>query len=215
MHILLVAATSFEIQPITDYLQSNILPQHRVEVLITGVGMLQTGYVLTRRLCTSRFDLLLQAGIGGSFSRSLSPGQVVLVEREVIGDLGVEEQGRFRDVVDMGFAGADVLPYRGGWLVNSGIDRWGWLGLPLVAGNTINEVTTRPARIADLEQKYGVHVESMEGAAFHYVALQEGIPFLQLRAVSNYVGERDKSKWRLQEAIAALNEQLKIIIEGL
>ena len=53
----------------------------------------------------------------------------------------------------------------------------------------------------------------MEGAALHYVCLCEKIPFLQLRCVSNYVGERDKSKWEMTEAISNLNIELNKIIE--
>ena len=52
----------------------------------------------------------------------------------------------------------------------------------------------------------------MEGAALHYVCLSEKIPFLQLRSVSNYVGERDKSKWALREAIMNLNIELQRLI---
>jgi futalosine hydrolase len=54
----------------------------------------------------------------------------------------------------------------------------------------------------------------MEGAAFHYIALMEKIPYIQLRAVSNMVGERDKSKWKMKEAINALNEQLITMVNG-
>ncbi len=52
----------------------------------------------------------------------------------------------------------------------------------------------------------------MEGAAFHYVCLQEKIPFLQLRAISNYVGERNKANWNLNEAIRNLNKKLIEIV---
>jgi futalosine hydrolase len=55
----------------------------------------------------------------------------------------------------------------------------------------------------------------MEGAAFHYVCLLERINFLQLRAISNRVGERDKSKWKLKESIENLNKELLNIIENL
>ncbi len=48
----------------------------------------------------------------------------------------------------------------------------------------------------------------MEGAALHYVCLQEQIPFVQIRSVSNYVGERDKTKWKMKEAIENLNTEL-------
>lgn len=215
MHILLTAATTFEVQPVISFLQQhgNRVQGHTVEVLITGVGMLYTTYRLTRHLARERPGLMIQAGIGGSFSLNLPPGQVVLVEREIVGDLGVEEGGDFKDIVDMGFLPADETPHRNKWLVNPHLDPWKKYGLPLVKGNTINEITTRAARIAQLQQKYAVAVESMEGAAFHYVALQEGIPFAQLRAVSNYVGERDKRKWKIKEAIGALNDQLIHILE--
>jgi futalosine hydrolase len=41
------------------------------------------------------------------------------------------------------------------------------------------------------------------------------IPFIQIRAVSNYVGERDKSKWKTQEAIYNLNETLLEFLDAL
>ena len=53
----------------------------------------------------------------------------------------------------------------------------------------------------------------MEGAAFHYVCLMKNIPFLQLRAVSNYIGERDKSKWKIAEAIEEVNKACVELLE--
>ncbi len=43
--------------------------------------------------------------------------------------------------------------------------------------------------------------ESMEGAALHYVCLMEKIPFLQIRSISNYIGERNKKKWDMMDSI--------------
>jgi futalosine hydrolase len=40
----------------------------------------------------------------------------------------------------------------------------------------------------------------------------ENIPFLQVRSLSNFVGERDKSKWQIKEAIENLNKELIPII---
>lgn len=216
MHILLVAATTFEIQRVIDFLQQseNTIGGHSVEVMITGVGMMHTTYRLTSRLRQHRPDLMLQAGIGGSFYPSLSPGQVVLVDQEIVGDLGVEEDRVFKDIAEMGFLADNEPPYTNKWLVNAQAAQWGHPGLPVVKGLTINEISTRPERITLLQQKYAASVESMEGAAFHYVALQERISFLQVRAISNFVGERDKSKWRIKEAVAALNDALITILTG-
>jgi len=53
----------------------------------------------------------------------------------------------------------------------------------------------------------------MEGAAFHYVCLQQHIPFIQIRSISNIVGVRDKNKWKMKEAIESLNKKLIETIE--
>jgi futalosine hydrolase len=86
------------------------------------------------------------------------------------------------------------------------------IGLTIVDGVTINEITTHPERIRFYKEALRANIETMEGAALHYVALCEKIPFLQLRAISNYVGERDKNKWALREAIANLNMELQRIL---
>jgi len=59
-----------------------------------------------------------------------------------------------------------------------------------------------------LQAKYGACIESMEGAALHYVCLQTKTPFMQVRSISNYVGERDKQNWKMQESL----ENLSVII---
>jgi futalosine hydrolase len=55
----------------------------------------------------------------------------------------------------------------------------------------------------------------MEGAAFHYVCMHMNVPFLQVRSISNMVGERDKSKWKMKDAISNLNDELSKIIRSL
>ena len=57
-------------------------------------------------------------------------------------------------------------------------------------------------------------VESMEGAAVFYVAKQIGIPFLQVRAISNYVEVRDTSKWQIEKALIALSKTISIIVDN-
>ena len=56
--------------------------------------------------------------------------------------------------------------------------------------------------------------ESMEGAALHYVCLMENVPFLQIRSISNYIGERNKKKWDMMESINNLNNSLVKIINN-
>ncbi|OQP57516.1 futalosine hydrolase [Niastella populi] len=209
MDILLLAATSFEIQPTINFLanRDHIDGGNRFDVLIAGIGCMSTAYWLTKTIEKKRPGFIIQAGIGGSFSADYPPGSLVLVNEEVSGDLGVEENNEFKDVFDMGLPQI-TDPYTGKDLVNTHTDLLLQQKLPLVKAVTISEITTRPERLRQLQQKYRPVVESMEGAAFHYIALMEKIPYMQLRAVSNFVGERDKSKWKMKEAIGLLNERL-------
>jgi futalosine hydrolase len=215
MDILLLAATNFEIQPTINFLSDRDyhIGNNRFDVLIAGIGSMSTAYWLTKTIEKKRPGLIIQAGIGGSFSPDYPPGSLVLVNEEVSGDLGVEENNEFKDVFDMALPQI-TDPYTGKALVNNHILLLQQPKLPLVKAVTISEITTRPERIKQLQQKYRPVVESMEGAAFHYIALIEKIPYMQLRAVSNFVGERDKSKWKMKEAIEKLNEKLIQIVSG-
>lgn len=212
MNLLIVAATSFEIQPAIDFWHIHQLnsDKNEVTVLITGIGGIATSYNLTRRLPEIKPGYVIQAGIAGSFRSDLVPGSVVGVNEELIGDLGAEEVDVFNDVFDLGLMTENEPPFTGKILQNPNTDIKNLYGLTPVRSISINEITTRKERIELIRQKYRADIESMEGAAFHYVCLRENIRFLQIRAISNYVGERNKEKWNLGLAIKNLN---KTIIE--
>jgi futalosine hydrolase len=53
----------------------------------------------------------------------------------------------------------------------------------------------------------------MEGAAFMYACLVHGIPFAQIRAVSNIVERRNRAAWKMNEAIEVLGSAVLAIIE--
>jgi futalosine hydrolase len=44
----------------------------------------------------------------------------------------------------------------------------------------------------------------MEGFGVATAAARAGVPFVEVRAVSNPVGPRDRSAWQITEALAAL-----------
>lgn len=210
MNILLTAATPGEIRITRAYLIEKKYSRKNCStgILITGAGMVNTVYALTKQISATRPDIVIQAGIGGSLHPFYPPPAVVTIREEVIGDMGVEEDHIFKDIFDLGLAEEHIFPFSGKMLINPHRQLLGKIKLPAVRGISVNEITTNAGRIQQLAEKYGVMIESMEGAALHYVCLQEGIPFIQIRSVSNFVGERDKSKWRMQEAIDHLNREL-------
>ncbi len=114
----------------------------------------------------------------------------------------------------MGLPAEDEFPFSKGWLNNDNqlLDQ---IFIKKVTAITITQLPMSEFRIDQLISKYNPQIETMEGAAFHYVCLQNSIPFLQLRGISNYVGERDKSKWKLNESVEQLNEDLVKIYDAL
>jgi len=180
---------------------------HDIDILITGIGLTATTYSLTRQLHLKRPDYVIQAGVGGCFISSFSLGSVVAIKQEVIADLGVMEKGMMKSLTDLQLMKTNQFPYSKGWLKNKG-ESLKKVNLKKVTAVSVNEITTSAKRIGLYQQLFNPVVESMEGAALHYVCLTEKIPFLQLRALSNYVGQRNKKKWNMKESITHLNQEL-------
>jgi futalosine hydrolase len=200
MNLLIVAATEFEIAP---FLQQN----KNTEVLITGVGIPATIFHLTKKLIEKKFDCVIQAGVAGSFCESIDPAEIFFVKEDTFADIGIDENGVFKDFFDYRFLDKNNFPFSNGWLVNNDFNL-GNNNFKKVRAVTINKITDNSNQIEEIKEKYSPLLESMEGAAFHYVCLQQKIKFIQLRSVSNKVGERDKTKWNLQKAIENLNREL-------
>lgn len=207
MNVLIVAATEFEIGPFLKEIIST-------DVLITGVGIPAVIFHLTKKISENKYDIVIQAGIAGTFNDRLKLSEVVVVKEDTFADLGIEENGKFHSLFEKGFIGENDFPFIKGWLKNQH-EILQKINLPLAKGITVNKISDDAVRNKMMQRKYSADVESMEGAAFHYVCLQQKVNFLQLRSISNYVGERDKLKWELKNAIENLDKQLLKIIEKL
>ena len=206
MKILVVAATHLEIAP---FIKEN----NNIETLVCGVGIPSTVYHLTKKLSEEKYDLIIQAGIGGSFSKKIKSGEVVAVEQDVFADIGAEENKKFKTVFELGFGNENEFPFKNGYLINTS-EILQLVNLKKVNAVTINKINDRKKQSKLLKKMFNAEIESMEGAAFHFVCLQHNIPFLQLRSISNKVGERDKTKWKIKDAVENLNiELIKLIDE--
>jgi futalosine hydrolase len=217
MICLLVAATVTEISPFLEYYRDTKNQLHnnlQVDVLITGVGLVASTYFITKQLQIRRPDIIIQAGIAGCFDKNIALGSVVVVKEEAIGDQGVIESGKMKTLFDLGLVEKDQFPFTKGWLINKSV-YLKKVKLKKVKGITINEITTSKQKIGFYQDSFDPAIESMEGAALHYVCLLEKIPFLQVRSISNYIGERNKRKWNIKESINNLNKELIRLLESL
>ena len=180
-----------------------------------GVGLLANAVSLIRLVYEEKPDLIVQVGIAGCFDHSATLGNVFVVKEEILGDQGVEEDGKWKDIFDLKLEKPGYPPFEKKRLPNHFLEKYNLLKLPEVTAVTVNEISTRHERIQLITKKYEPFLESMEGAALHYVGREMNIPFLQVRAVSNYVGERNKEKWMLKEAIDNLNKSILKYVDEL
>lgn len=214
MLLLLASATDFEISETDTWLSNHAIGLNalKAKLLITGIGQLQTTYALQNKIRLERPDLVIQAGIGGAATKE-EIGKVYTIGSEEIADLGVMEKAGFRNIFEMGLDNPDRFPFSKGKLKNPHRLLLEWTGLPVLDGITVNEI--KSSDFTDFQRNRAPVVESMEGAALHYVCLMEQVPFLQIRSISNLTGDRDKSRWKLKEAIKSLHETLVHLIQKL
>lgn len=201
MRILIIAATENEIQP---FLNSDIQKLHPVDVLITGVGMVATAYSLTKKIKKNSYDLLLNVGIAGSFSKDIPLGRVVRIKVDSFSELGAQDDAQFLTLKDLGLGEFQYLENVETTLENNALIK----SLSVAKGITVNKAHGKDSSIQKVIKQFSPDVESMEGAAVFYVAKQEKIPVLQIRAISNLVEKRNKANWNIPLAIKNLNDWL-------
>lgn len=224
MNILIVAATYPEIKSLISSITGHgdnkefsrrTIQYHQtgIDIVITGVGLMHTAHFMGKVLANNTYDVALNFGIAGSFSKNISIGEVVHVVEERVADLGAEDGENFLDVIELQLLNPDQFPYNAGKLLHKIYDvAYGVSDLKKVKGISVNKVHGYQHSIDNVIQKYHPDIESMEGAAFFYSCLMENVPCLQIRAISNYIEDRNKDTWNIPLAIKNLNRiALKII----
>lgn len=183
-----------------------------LHILISGVGMLESSYRLSEYLSQNTIDIALMIGVAGG-SQSTQIGEAAVVQTEELMD-GVWEDGYFKTVFDLGLADPDALPYRDGVLL-ADLPKLFWAEAPskksITVGTIIDDVQWCEERLAMAEAT----LESMEGAAFYYVCGKKCVSSLQVRGISNHVGVRDKSLWKIEEALQSANVLLLQILQNI
>jgi futalosine hydrolase len=193
-------------------------------VVVAGLGAVNTAHGLTRHLLTQpRPSLVIQTGIAGAYVPSgVAVGSVLLATEEMYGDVGV--------ITPQGWLPADAI---GIPLVDASggrparfnlfpcdpalVARAAALAGPLVARTgrflTLAQVTGVRVLGDTLYQRFGALCESMEGAAAAHVCALHGVPFLEVRGVSNLVEDRNRSSWRIAEAAQAAQAVVRRLLE--
>ncbi|WP_286754218.1 MULTISPECIES: futalosine hydrolase [Sphingobacterium] len=206
MQILIIAATSFELQPFLEVVSN----YDQCDTLVTGVGMVATGFELGRMLHEKKYDLLINVGIGGCLDRTIEIGSVIQVVSESFVELGAEDGHNFIPIDQLGYG----RPTFTSSLLN---DKE--LRLPFLKhgeGITVNKVHGSTESIEKIKKLHpNSLVESMEGAAVFYAADKMTIPVIEIRGISNYVERRNRATWNIPLAIMNSNKALIKTLEYL
>jgi futalosine hydrolase len=220
MNILFVAATEPEVASVIAHTKAKKNSEndfsaeyktHKISFLITGVGMVATAYHLAKKVSSEKFDVVINAGIAGTFDKEkFSLGTVVNVVSERFPELGAEDDKGFLSVFDLGLIKQDEFPFESGNLLNKNIFLNNEIinSLPKAHSVTVNKVHGNDQSIKDIMSQYKPDIESMEGAAFFYCCLHEKINFIQLRGISNVVEKRNKNNWNIPLAIDNLTKTI-------
>ncbi|WP_405797844.1 futalosine hydrolase [Streptomyces sp. NBC_01506] len=187
------------------------------DVLAAGVGPAAAAAgtataLASASLSPAPYDLVVSAGIGGGFQPLAPLGSLVVADAIVAADLGAETPGGFLPVDELGF-GRTVhhpppeLAARIAHLLDA-------VHAPVL---TVSTVTGSVSRTGELTARHPrAAAEAMEGFGVAEAAAAYGLPVIEIRAVSNAVGPRDRSAWRIGPALDALRyafQQLSPVFE--
>ncbi|BCJ43966.1 hypothetical protein GCM10010168_67690 [Actinoplanes ianthinogenes] len=172
-----------------------------IVVEAVGVGPAAAAAGTARLLAQRAYRAVLSVGIAGGFAGRADVGGTVLGTRTIAADLGAESPAGFLPIEDLGF-GSSVLTVDP-ILLKALTD-----ALPhAMTGDilTLSTVTGTAETTARLAARFPDAVaEAMEGYGVAIAAAGAGLPFAELRTISNPIGPRDRAAWRLADAFAAL-----------
>ncbi|WP_307835387.1 futalosine hydrolase [Streptomyces adelaidensis] len=177
------------------------------DLLAAGVGpalaAASTAAALTAAALDGRpYDLVVSTGIAGGFQPEAPLGSLVLADEITAADLGAETPDGFLPVTDLGFGTVTHHPPES--LMRAVAAATGARTGTVL---TVSTVTGSAARAAALRTRHPrALAEAMEGFGVAEAAAAHRTPVLELRAVSNPVGPRDRAAWRIGDALDALTE---------
>lgn len=186
-------------------LQRVSTPAGLMDVLCCGVGAVAAA--VETGVLAHDYDLVISAGIAGGFGEA-EVGSVVVASSVVHADLGAETEDGFSSMAELGWGPVrwDLDPSIVSLLAQRTSARTG-------AVLTVSSVTGTAATAKRLIAAYpDALAEAMEGVGVHRAATRAGIPFAEIRAISNPVGPRDRSAWRIGDALLALTSAANAIV---
>ncbi|GEL08310.1 futalosine hydrolase [Salisediminibacterium halotolerans] len=212
-NILIVTSVEAEKKAIEAGIGSN----ERVDVIAAGVGPVIAAVNTVKQLHKASYGAVINMGIAGGMPDQTAIGDAVIGTASCAADLGFESPDGFKPIDELGFATANVYPDHP--LFNRLSSRLGLAGDMTVHEGvilTLSTVTGTEETRTELQHRIPEgSAEAMEGFGIMTAAQEMRIPAVEVRAVSNYIGLRNKDEWRLQEAFDVLTKAAAHILKEL
>jgi futalosine hydrolase len=212
MRVLVMTAVSVEREAVLRGLRGD----NRFDVIVAGVGPAAAAASTAKALAAAEYGLVVSAGIGGGFPGRAEIGSLVVASEIIAADLGVETPGGFCSLDELGFGstrvGVDIS------LATRLTEALLTAGLQAHAGPviTVSTATGTAATASELaERVVGAAAEGMEGYGVAIAAHDQSLPILEIRAISNAIGPRDRDSWRIGQALEALEAASSVLMEVL
>jgi futalosine hydrolase len=172
------------------------------DVLVSGIGPAAAAAATATALALGEYGVALSLGIAGAFRGTAEVGDTLVATELVAADLGADSPTGFLGLGALGWQD-DTVPVDAD-LLRVVLSRLGdAVTGPLV---TVSTVTGTRARADELAARHGAVGEAMEGWGVLVAATAHQVPVLEVRTVSNLIGDRDPSSWDVPVAFAALAE---------
>jgi futalosine hydrolase len=177
------------------------------DLVAAGVGPAASAASTTAALTAAALDgrpytLVVSTGIAGGFAPGAPVGSLVVADAITAADLGAQTADGFLPVTELGFGTVTHHPPEA--LVRQTAAATGAARGTVL---TVTTVTGTAARATELRARHPrALAEAMEGFGVAEAAALHGTPVMELRAVSNPVGPRDRAAWRIGDALTALTE---------
>ncbi|MEU6858243.1 futalosine hydrolase [Glycomyces sp. NPDC046736] len=202
MRILVVCAVAEEAQAV----EAGRSLRHELDVLVCGVGpaaaAAQTARTIAQNSQMGRaYDVVINAGICGAFEGRAKIGDVLIATDSVAAELGVALPWRFQPLDELGLGTNRI-----------GCNTVLTVAVEGVRGEilTLSSITGSDGLAANLAHRYPDAVgEAMEGFGVATAAQQAGLPFAEIRTVSNYIGNREVATWDWGSALKSLTAAVR------
>ncbi len=186
-----------------------------------GVGKVNAAHSATLMLENYNVDILVLFGIGGGYSGEV--GDIVIAESESYGEEGVLTKEGWKSMESMGFPLLkDEREYYNTFpmdtnLTQHTIKALNDAGFNISSGNfvTVSQCSGTRESGEIMKKRFKGICENMEGAAVAHICTMYGIPMVEVRGISNIVGDRDMKKWNIKKAASKCNEAVIELIKRL